>query len=304
MPQGEGTRLRYVNCPQAPFNGSNDQNVCAGLLTAGVERLAAIALAAVTLAPCAWAQAPEVQRARPAATPAAAPADFALRDPGVRREGDGVRRRRRTRSTVVAELQQGTRVEGNARRGTWYRVSLSDGRTGWINRVEGKVSPNFAVDTTPGVMLARPTAPAAPAGGETPAEGAAPSGPVPDDRVVQQRPMGRPLEPVIPIIDPAQVPPPSPLLPNETVPIPDRWRLTDQLNLVNMRWFDPYNPNTIKGDRPVFGSEDIFFNFSAISDTLFEARRLPTPIGAQSTQRPQSDDQFGQGKQYHVRART
>ena len=30
VPQGEGTRLRYVNCPQAPFNGSNDQNVCAG----------------------------------------------------------------------------------------------------------------------------------------------------------------------------------------------------------------------------------------------------------------------------------
>jgi uncharacterized protein GlcG (DUF336 family) len=30
-PQGEGTRLRYVNCPQAPFNGSTEQNVCAGL---------------------------------------------------------------------------------------------------------------------------------------------------------------------------------------------------------------------------------------------------------------------------------
>jgi uncharacterized protein GlcG (DUF336 family) len=31
VPQGEGTRLRYVNCPQAPFNDSTDQNVCAGL---------------------------------------------------------------------------------------------------------------------------------------------------------------------------------------------------------------------------------------------------------------------------------
>ena len=30
-PQGEGTRLRYVNCPQAPFNNSTDQNVCAGI---------------------------------------------------------------------------------------------------------------------------------------------------------------------------------------------------------------------------------------------------------------------------------
>ena len=31
VPQGQGTRLRYVNCPQAPFNGSTQQNVCAGL---------------------------------------------------------------------------------------------------------------------------------------------------------------------------------------------------------------------------------------------------------------------------------
>jgi len=30
-PQGEGTRLRYVNCPQSPFNGSSDQNVCSGI---------------------------------------------------------------------------------------------------------------------------------------------------------------------------------------------------------------------------------------------------------------------------------
>lgn len=108
--------------------------------------------------------------------------------------------------------------------------------------------------------------------------------------------MGKPLEPVIPLIDPRQVPPPSPLLPNETIPIPDRWRLADQLALVNQRWYDPYNPNTIKGDRPVFGA-DWFFNLQVISDSVYEARRLPTPIGAQSTERPQSDDQFGRGRQ-------
>ena len=31
VPQGTGTRLRYVNCPQAPFNDSTEQNVCAGI---------------------------------------------------------------------------------------------------------------------------------------------------------------------------------------------------------------------------------------------------------------------------------
>jgi len=31
VPAGTGTRLRYVNCPQSPFNDSTEQNVCAGL---------------------------------------------------------------------------------------------------------------------------------------------------------------------------------------------------------------------------------------------------------------------------------
>ena len=31
QPRGVGTRLRYVNCPQAPFNDSTEQNVCEGL---------------------------------------------------------------------------------------------------------------------------------------------------------------------------------------------------------------------------------------------------------------------------------
>ena len=116
------------------------------------------------------------------------------------------------------------------------------------------------------------------------------------DEIQRQRPMGKPLEEIIPTIDPRQVPPPSPLLPYETIPIPDRWRLADSLRLVNQRWYDPYNPNVLKGDRPVFGM-DWFVNLSVISDTLFEARRLPTPIGAQSTERPLSNEQFGLGRQ-------
>ncbi len=31
VPMGTGTRLRYVQCPQAPFNDSTEQNVCEGL---------------------------------------------------------------------------------------------------------------------------------------------------------------------------------------------------------------------------------------------------------------------------------
>jgi hypothetical protein len=31
VPKGEGTRLRYVICPFAPFINSDQQNACAGL---------------------------------------------------------------------------------------------------------------------------------------------------------------------------------------------------------------------------------------------------------------------------------
>jgi hypothetical protein len=27
----QGVRLRYIQCPQAPFNGSSEENVCAGI---------------------------------------------------------------------------------------------------------------------------------------------------------------------------------------------------------------------------------------------------------------------------------
>jgi hypothetical protein len=203
-------------------------------------------------------------------------------------------------SAVLAELQQSARLEADQRLGNWYRIHLADGRTGWIGYVVGKTSPNFAVDAAPGLARAAPSA-AGTAAAPTAATPEAPS-PVaatetlPDDRIVQQRPMGMPLEPVIPEIDPKQVPPPEPLLPRETIPVPDRWRLTDQLALTRNRWYDPYNPNTLKGDRPVFG-DDWFFNLGIVSDTLFEARQIPTPIGAQSTERSQSNDQFGRNRQ-------
>ena len=201
------------------------------------------------------------------------------------------------RSTVIAQFQQGAHVEADQRRGTWYRVMLSDGRTGWINQVVGTTDANFSVDMTPGLVLVkpRPSAPDAATAAEPDAI-AATSEPMPEDRILQLRPMGRPLEPIIPDIDPKQVPPPQALLPRETIPVPDRWRLTDQLGLTKNRWEDPYNPNTLKGDRPVFG-EDWFVALNLVSDTLVEFRQVPTAIGEQSTDRPQSDDQFGRNRQ-------
>ena len=205
------------------------------------------------------------------------------------------------KSQVIAQEQQGAQLHAVERKGAWFRIELSDARAGWIHYLAGTARPNFSVDAAPGLARELPGAPpvetvAAPAVPAAAASAPAPIAALPDDRIVQLRPMGRPLEPRIPEIDPAQVPPPAPMLPRETVPVPDRWRLVDELGVVHQRWFDPYNPNALKGDRPVWGG-DWFVNVGAISDTLYEARRIPTPVGAQSTLDPGSNDQFGRGMQ-------
>ncbi len=78
------------------------------------------------------------------------------------------------------------------------------------------------------------------------------------------------------------------------VPVPDRWRM-----FYAGKWYDPYNQNVLKGDIPVFGSpaEPWFTELSVISDTLFEARRIPVPVGFASTRRPNSNNVFGDGNQ-------
>ena len=89
------------------------------------------------------------------------------------------------------------------------------------------------------------------------------------------------------------------------VPIPDRWRLglpnwnryerPIEAPYVPGRWWDPYNQNVLKGDFPILG-QNIFISLSAIADTLFEARRVPTASGVSSAN-PDSADVFGNGDQ-------
>ncbi len=209
----------------------------------------------------------------------------------------------RRAAAVIAQLQEGAQVEALERRDAWYRITLSDGRAGWVDQVHGKTGPNFSVEIAPPWLRAMPndaqpegaggSASSSAAGGSASSSAAGESA---QSQIAQRQPMGKPLEALIPAIDPKQVPPPEALLPRESIPVPDRWRLMDQLGLVNQRWYDPYNPNTLKGDRPVFG-EDWFVNIGVISDTLFEFRQVPTPIGAQSTQQSGANDQFGGSRQ-------
>lgn len=81
----------------------------------------------------------------------------------------------------------------------------------------------------------------------------------------------------------------------EKVAIPDRWRIVNTLGYAD-NWWDPYNQNTIKGDRPIH--DDWFFNVTAISDSVLEFRQVPTPVGVQSSDRPGSLDVLGETEQY------
>lgn len=99
--------------------------------------------------------------------------------------------------------------------------------------------------------------------------------------------------------------PPPEAFPTDQVPVPDRWRLIETLGIVKERWFDPYNQNTLKGDRPLdpdkwplITGHDWFFTASAISDTVIEPRTFPIPVGVQTTERPGSLDVFGKDASY------
>lgn len=79
------------------------------------------------------------------------------------------------------------------------------------------------------------------------------------------------------------------------VPVPDRWRIVNGLGYEN-DWFNPYNRNTLKGDAPLH--DDWFFSLGIISDTIYEKRQVPTPVGSSSTIRTGSIDVYGSNDQW------
>jgi hypothetical protein len=106
---------------------------------------------------------------------------------------------------------------------------------------------------------------------------------------------------------------PSGVLPTESqssshfVPVFDRWRLgqqdsdrygkghpmMDDYPGVKGAWWDPYNQNVLKGDYPIIG-QHIFLNLTGLSQTLFEARQVPTPTTPfEATRNPAAAEFFG-----------
>jgi hypothetical protein len=91
-------------------------------------------------------------------------------------------------------------------------------------------------------------------------------------------------------------------------PEPNRWRVTmpdwdrygtgGEHPYVKGSTWDPFDRNKWKGDVPIIGQQ-IFFDFTGVSDTLIDGRRLPTPSDI-STARPGSPGFFGKGEQLFV----
>ena len=61
-------------------------------------------------------------------------------------------------------------------------------------------------------------------------------------------------------------------------------------------WWDPFNRSRLKGDTPIFGQQT-FLNFTAISDTSVDERRVPSTSNISSAQ-PGSSEYFGKGEQF------
>lgn len=94
--------------------------------------------------------------------------------------------------------------------------------------------------------------------------------------------------------------------------VPNRWELQQpdyrrypqqgEYVYVKPRWYDPFNRNRWKGDEPIWPKvlgQEVFLNFTASSETLFDGRRVPSPSDVSSA-RPGSSDFFGKGEQAFV----
>jgi hypothetical protein len=106
---------------------------------------------------------------------------------------------------------------------------------------------------------------------------------------------------VVPMETP--LPPPSanfqPQRDRWEIPFPEyhRYGPGDESPYTLGHWFDPFNRNTLKADKPIFGKT--FFSFTGDSMTAVDGRRLPTHTG-QATTNADERGFFGRGGQFFL----
>jgi len=115
----------------------------------------------------------------------------------------------------------------------------------------------------------------------------------PNTSQIPRRRPGHPYEapPEFTIQNPNGVPPAPIDQVGSFLPVPNRWRIMETLGY-QFPWYDPYNQNIWKGDKPIDG-KDRFLSFNFISDTVLQPRTVPTPVGPQSSTNPGENDTIG-----------
>ena len=185
----------------------------------------------------------------------------------------------------LATLDRGQQLEVLGKRGEWFEVRLATAAAGsaWVRQAPDE----HAQQTVEWITVKAPPRPAEDDVG------------IPKPALQALRPGATaPRAAMLPGVDASQVPPPAPNLPRESLPIPDRWRLMQALGF-KFPWFDPYNQNVWKGDLPMrILGRDLFVNAIAVSDTLFEARSVPTPVAGVVSYKPGANDIYGSHEQY------
>lgn len=203
---------------------------------------------------------------------------------------------------ALAQIYRGNLFTILAQNDNWFKVQLESQLTGWVLRAPDEYG-QATIEIFPAkgrrTQIATAGTEDSAQPGQTQAEKLPENGAEDNPLAVRTaRPAIAPLAVSLPSIDPEQVEPPAPNLPRESIPIPDRWRLMQALGLVKKTLIDPYNQNVLKGDLPVFKNlgPDYFVNISGTSDTIFELRRLPIPVGIQLSGRPGNNDTLGNGR--------
>jgi hypothetical protein len=91
--------------------------------------------------------------------------------------------------------------------------------------------------------------------------------------------------------------------------VPNRWALEQpdyrrysqkgEYVYTKPRWYDPFNRNRFKGDKPIWPKllgQQTFLNLTASAESFFDGRRVPAPSNV-SAERPGSSGFFGKGEQ-------
>src|SRR5262249_40902931 len=82
---------------------------------------------------------------------------------------------------------------------------------------------------------------------------------------------------------------------NTSMPAWRRYTRRGEFPYASSHWWDPFNQNLLKGDKPIFG-QATFFKFTGTSTTALDARRLFVPSGI-SAANSSSSQFFGRGGQ-------